>query len=342
MRTVNLSSKNNSLFKWNYYVDFTSREWSTGSTPPQISCTRGSSATYFDSSGVLQTAGNNVARVGYNSTGTTCLGLLIEGSCTNFLLNSGAPATQTTASLAVGFYCLWITGTGSATSSAGTAVGTGFGAATSGSPNFIHVTTAGTVTVTVSGSPSTFQLENQSFPSSYIATTGTTATRSADQITILAGYSSPAGQYLNGSQGTVYCNFLLEGVDSNIVGAQWVFALNPTSTASFGVFANSTNNQLQIGTSTGGDAVVSHVWQSNVTSSTMTSWAAINSTGSIWGALSGGGSGIGTNIGSLPQSAVLSFGQRGNNTRYLFGYIQKIGFLSNLTSLNVEKGFTQR
>jgi hypothetical protein len=156
----------------------------SGVLDSRIAFTRASTATYFDATGTLQTAATNVPRFDFDPVTHAPLGLLIEEARTNSLLNSGAPATQTTASLATGTYTLWIVGTGSATSSAGTAVGTGFGAATAGTPNVITITTAGTVTVTVAGSPTRFQLENGGFATSYIPTTGATATRAADAATM--------------------------------------------------------------------------------------------------------------------------------------------------------------
>lgn len=124
------------------------------------------------------TFGNNLARITFGS------GLLVEESRTNQLLHSAAPSTQTTGSLATGTYILWANGSGSATSSAGTATGTGFGTATNGSPNTFMLTGAGTVTVTVSGSLNTFQLELGSFGTSFIPTTSATVTRSADIVTV--------------------------------------------------------------------------------------------------------------------------------------------------------------
>jgi len=111
------------------------------------------------------------------------VGLMVFEARTNNLLNSTAPATQTTASLATGTYTLWVNGSGSATSSAGTAVGTGFGAATNGTPNIFTLSGAGTVVVTVSGSLNAFQLELGAFATSLIVTAGATVTRAADVIT---------------------------------------------------------------------------------------------------------------------------------------------------------------
>lgn len=154
-----------------------------GTMPSGITVTRASSATYFDSTGTLQTASNNVGRIDYDPTTLQCLGLLVEGASMNYLLNSGTPATQTTASLGVGTYTLWVVGSGDATSSPNTASGSGFGVATAGAPNTFSVFGTGTVDITVSGSLTRFQLEPLAYPTSYIATTGTTASRAADVVT---------------------------------------------------------------------------------------------------------------------------------------------------------------
>jgi hypothetical protein len=112
------------------------------------------------------------------------VGLLIYETRTNYLLNSTAPATQTTASLSAGTYTLWVNGSGSATSAAGTATGSGFGAAAGGSLNIFTLSGAGTVTVTVSGSLNAFQLENGQGGTPLIVTGGGTATRAGDFITV--------------------------------------------------------------------------------------------------------------------------------------------------------------
>lgn len=150
----------------------------------RITWSRASTASFFDVTGTLQTAAINTPRFDFDPSAHTLTGLLIEASATNFLLNSGAPVTQTTASLATGTYTLWLVGTGTATSSAGTATATGLGAASAGSPNVFTVTVAGTVVITVAGSPTRFQLENGAGPTSYIPTTAATVTRSADIGTI--------------------------------------------------------------------------------------------------------------------------------------------------------------
>ena len=134
-------------------------------------------------------------------------GLLIEEARTNQLLNSTAPATQTTGSLANATYQLWVNGAGSATMSAGTATGCGTGTATQGFPvTFTTTGTAGTCVVTVTGTLYAFQLESvgtenaQSGGTSLIVTTGSTGTRNADEVSTTSGANR---MFLDIAQGTV-------------------------------------------------------------------------------------------------------------------------------------------
>ena len=59
---------------------------------PRITFTRASSGTYFDSSGVMQTASTNVARLNhlYNGTSWVAAGLLVEPAATNLIIQSSS------------------------------------------------------------------------------------------------------------------------------------------------------------------------------------------------------------------------------------------------------------
>lgn len=138
----------------------------------------------------------------------TTNGLLIEPLRANNLLNSSAPVTQTTASLGVGTYWLWVNGSGSATPSAGTATGAGFAAATQGAPSTFTISVAGTVVVTVSGSLNRFQLEAGGDASSYIPTLGTILSRQIDSGTL------PTAGWFNAAEGTVVVDFMQPTVNA--------------------------------------------------------------------------------------------------------------------------------
>lgn len=120
-------------------------------------------------------------------------GLYSFTGTTNYLLNSTAPATQTTGTLATGAYVLWVNGTGTAAVTAGTATITGAGSATNGTPLVFSVTVSGTVTVTVTGTLNAFQLENGNCPSPLIVTTSSTVARTSDVIDVTSfAFGSPS------------------------------------------------------------------------------------------------------------------------------------------------------
>lgn len=175
--------------------------------------------------------------------------LMCEKAATNFLLNSTAPATQTTGSLAANTYTLWVDGPGSATITAGTGAATGLGTATQGAPLAITVTSAGTFNVTVTGTLTRFQLEGTTYAagvvSSFIATAGTTQTRQADRL-LWVPTASPGGSGLFGATGTLLFLFMVPHALPGTTGANMLAELSDgTSSNRYAVAIPSSANTLR-------------------------------------------------------------------------------------------------
>jgi hypothetical protein len=168
--------------------------------PPWITLVRTSAATngqYTDAPAAAFTSFVSGAPV----TSPT-LGLGIFYASSNNLLNSNAPVTQTTGSLALGYFVAFGNGTGTITITPGTAVLAAPCATTcaittlQGNFQVIQVTTAGTVTVTVSGSVNWFDLQGCNIaattctPSPHIVTTGATAARNSDSYAFGSQFTS--------------------------------------------------------------------------------------------------------------------------------------------------------
>jgi hypothetical protein len=181
-------------------------DFTTGVLPAGLTFARASVAT---NSFYTDAAGSTYTTYAANAPRFIGGGLYTEELRTNYLLNSDAPAKQTTVTLgapANNVHILWVIGTGSATVTAGTGASSTTlpVTATAGTPASFIMTTAGTMVVTVSGSLTRFQLERGvstsgvSFPTSYIPTTGTFVTRAADLCTM------PVGSWFNPAASTYY------------------------------------------------------------------------------------------------------------------------------------------
>ena len=142
-------------------------------------------------------------RFDYDPATLAARGLLIEEQRTNLLLNSDTLATQNVTVAAVA-HTLSFYGTGTVTlsgvSTAGPLVGAGV------FPSRVTLTftpTAGTLTLTVTGSVRFAQLEAGSFATSYIPTTTAAATRTADNASMIGANFS---NWYNQSEGTLFAD----------------------------------------------------------------------------------------------------------------------------------------
>lgn len=155
----------------------------SGALPAAVNFSRASSGTYFDASGTLQTASTNVARFDHNPNTLAAVGLLIEESRTNLLLNNTTLSTQTVTVTAQA-YTLSFYGTGTVVLS-GAFVGTLAGSGAFPTRSTLTFTpSAGALICTVTGTVSYGQIEAGSFATSVIITAGASATRAVDVATL--------------------------------------------------------------------------------------------------------------------------------------------------------------
>lgn len=124
-------------------------------TDAAFTVTRSSHIRLFDKAGALQTIGNNTLP-------RTDRGLHANGQFVQSAVNWNAPADETI-SLGIGTFTLAVWGSGSVAVAAGTATGSGFGSASEGSPVTFTISGAGTVGLTVTGSPEYVSVTNTAF-----------------------------------------------------------------------------------------------------------------------------------------------------------------------------------
>lgn len=260
------------------------------------------------------TVSSNVVTAGFGApiADATLKGYVREPTVTNSFLNSGAPVTQTI-SLGVGTFTTWLTGTGSVTTSAGTATATGYGAATSAAPNTIVVTVAGTVVFTVAGTVTFTQVENNPFSTSPIATAGTAVTRNTDVLT----YSSTGNALA--SIGTMYA----ETFPINVANLLGIVSVDAGSTTNMAAMFINTNAALRQQVLSGG------VTQADIQVSTLTV-NAINKCAAYWNtnafnAVAKGVLGTAVTTGTPPASVTeIRIGAYGDGTLPMAGNIRNV------------------
>ena len=180
-------------------------DFTTATLDPRVTFTRsGNTATVINSSGVIVGVNADIPRFDFDPVTLICRGLLIEESRTNVLLNSlidgtilGTQAVVVTAAArTLSFY-----GTGQIVLSGATsATVTGTGAYPTRT-TLTFTPSAGVLTLTVTGTVQFAQLEAGAFATSYIPTTSSQVTRSADVATMAGTNFS---DWFNASEGAFY------------------------------------------------------------------------------------------------------------------------------------------
>lgn len=161
--------------------------------------TRASNGTRTNSSGTIETMGNNVPRLDYSFG--SCPGVWVEGQRTNLVFPSDTATTQTRTVTATA-HTLSFYGTGTVVIS-GVATATLAGTGANDRVTLTFTPTAGSLILTVTGTVTNWQLESGAFASTLIPTTTASATRLVDTCN-KTGISSLIGQ----TEGTFYAEII--------------------------------------------------------------------------------------------------------------------------------------
>ena len=171
---------------------------------------RATEATRINSLGLVETIGINLPRINYEGG---CGSWLWEPQSTNLYLNSETLSTQTITTTAnqysVSFY-----GTGTITFS-GTHTGSLTGTGLNDRVTATFTATSGTLTSTISGTVTKAQIEQQSFATSYIPTSGSSVTRNQDLCT-----GSGSTSLIDSTEGTLYAEIARDDNDGASGGIQ--------------------------------------------------------------------------------------------------------------------------
>ncbi len=261
-------------------------------------------------------------------------GLLIEEGRTNYLLNSTAPATQTTGSLSTGTYTLWVIGGGTATVAAGTATISGGGSATSGTPLIFTVSGSGTVVVTVSGSLSFFQLEKGNGPTSFIPTAGTTVTRPNEIVRLSSTAFTDVFAASSAYTVVADCYF---NMATNYGTSQYAFTISDGSTLDqrFSMFRNGTTGVMEVRITSGGASQWSTAESTAVARATATKVALSGVVGTGGGRASvGGRTAITGDVTTMPASlTTLTIGTSEQfNQQWMNGFMRRLTFMPVATA----------
>lgn len=253
-------------------------DFTTASLDARVTVTRSlNTATRTNASGILEIVNANLPRFDYDPSTLACKGLLIEEARTNLLLNSlidgTVLSTQAVVVTAV-VYTISFYGTGTITlSGAHVAVVTGSGSYPS-RKTYTFTPTAGTLTVTVTGTVQFAQLEAGAFATSYIPTAAVSVLRNADVVSMTGtNFSS----WYNASEGTISCNVTLTSTPTTAAAFPRVLTIggaNP-DTDEISIYTRTQGVGVDFGLPFGG-ITTAGVSQANLngTSSPINNWGA--------------------------------------------------------------------
>lgn len=214
-------------------------DFTTASLDPRVTFTRtGNTATVTNSSGTIVAINADLPRFDFNPTTLVCRGLLIEEARTNALVNSLIDGTNLTTQIVTTTavaYTLSFYGTGNIVlSGTSSSTQTGSGAYPSRKTH-TFTPTAGSLTLTVTGTVQFAQLETGSFVTSFIPTAGSAVTRNRD-IASMTGTNF--SDWYNATEGAVLIQSTSNGTPPSGVSWGVLSFNNGTATSSMNFYRN--------------------------------------------------------------------------------------------------------
>jgi len=192
-----------------------------------LSVVRATTATRVNEDGLIESVASNIPRLDYSNG---CPSILVEPQRTNLVFPSATLTTQSRTVTATA-HTLSFYGTGSVTLS-GVATGTLNGTGANNRVTLTFTPTAGSLTLTVTGSVTFAQLEAGSNATSYIPTVSSTVTRNADVISKQGIYTN---NFITSSGGTWFVDL-----------KDWKIGDSNVASISLADTSLSTNNTINI------------------------------------------------------------------------------------------------
>lgn len=207
---------------------------------PRITFTRNSAATRINRMGLIELSALDTPRFEHNPVTGLCRGLLVEEQRTNIVLNStidGANLATQGVTVTAQAYTLSFYGTGTITLSGASTAGPLTGSGNYPTRSTLTFTpSAGTLTLTVSGTVQYAQLEPGPFATSYIPTAGATVTRAPDVVVL--GGAAFAACYKQ-TEWTMLAEYSMNvsGGAGGTTQSSYVFGVNGSGVAGFDGYA---------------------------------------------------------------------------------------------------------
>lgn len=298
-------------------------DFTTASLDPRITFARsGNTATVINSSGMIVGINANLPRFDFDPVTLTCRGLLIEEARANALLNSLVDGTNlatqsvtvTASARTLSFY-----GDGEIVlSGAASATVTGVGAYPART-TYTFTPSAGSLTLTVTGTVQFAQLEAGSFATSFIPTAGAAVTRNADVATMTGANFS---DWFNATEGTFVAQYIPKD------------PAPPNSRGLFSVDDGTGNNQLSVAYSLSLKGILNIATGGSGAGALTTNFGTVNQVNAVAGAYKNNDHAAALNAGSVATSAALAvptvtqarIGFQARSGLYANAHIQKLAF----------------